>query len=608
MQRFGRLVGLGLLIAAGCGGASSAPPKAPPPEPSALTKEPVEKADLSPVAAPPDLFVVGRLRRPGPLAETLGRWAGLPFNLRSVLAREVPALDGVVVWDAPVELAVALPGGGRRNGVRTVVSIGVSSLSAALSAARDRGLSPERVMPEVFGVSLPGGVRCLVGPSLGSASARLVCAERAADVEALFPYATRGLPNENLGARDLELELRVEPIRRRYASEISGARLLAGFLLRQAELDAPRFDRALADVVYAVADDLVLGIEDADSVKLGATLDDAGQDLLLELTWKLRSARSWLGSVSEELSRRAGPPPATFGRLPGEATGALFAVDSRTQKTAAVQAPLVELADAYLEHERVGKASRERVRVLLTDFLKQFGASYVQATGRPAGGEQVGWTVTRADLKSTEIERLFREFDAVIRDRELWKVVAARAELDPKVPPKSRFVPLKGKGVPAGTRALIVTAPPAIAEQVGKKVGSRSKVDAKKPWEIVVAVCPDGPDAALVVSSFDQKDAAARIAAYFAEGGRRLGDRNELAPLRSTRALYGGFMTLKGLVDAGGFAVPGSAAPPNRGETPIVWSSSAAAGPPLVLSMSINVPSEAVADLPGVVANILSSL
>jgi hypothetical protein len=588
----------------GCGGANPAPPSAAPPAPSALAKEPVEKADLSPVTAPPDLFVVGRLRRPGALAETLGRWAGLPVSLREVVSREVPALDGVVVWDAPVELAIALPAGGRRNGVRTVVSIGVSSLSGALNAARDRGITPERVMPEVFAISVPGGVRCLVGPSLGSASTRLVCGERAADVEALFPYATRGLPNENLGARDLELELRVEPVRRRYASEIAGARLLAGFLLRQAELDAPRFDRALADAVYAVADDLVLGIEDADSVELGAALDDAGQNLSLELTWKLRSARSWLGSVSEELARRVGPPPAAFARLPGDATGAFYAVDSRTQKTAALQGPLVELVDAYLEHERVGKNGRERARVLLTDFWKLFGASYVQATARPATGDAVGWTVTRGEVKSSDVERLLREVDAVIRDRELWKVFATRAELDPKVPPKSRFVPLKGKGVPAGTRALVVTAPPAIAEKVAKKAGSRSKVDPKQPWELVIAVCPDGADAALIVTSSDQKGAAERIGAYFASGGGRLGDRGDLAALRSTPALYGGFLTLASLLDGAG----ASQGAPNRGQNAIVWTSTATAGPPLVLSTSVNIPSQAVADLPGVVANILGQL
>ncbi|HVR18222.1 MAG TPA: hypothetical protein VMS65_00955, partial [Polyangiaceae bacterium] len=334
MQRLGRLSGLGLLIVIGCGGANPAPPKSASPAPGAIAKEPAEKADLSPVASPPDVFVVGRLKRPGPIADTLGKWAGLPLSLRTLLAREVPALDSVIAWDAPVEVAVALPPGGRRHGVRAVVSVGVNSLSGMLNAARDRGLSPERIQPEVYAFSAQSGSHCVVGPALGAASARLVCGERAADVEELFPYATRGLPNENLGSRDLELELRVEPVRRRYSSELAGARLLAGFLLRQAELDHPRFDRALADATYGVADELVLWVEDTDSIELGGVLDETKQQLALDLDWKFRSTRSWLAKVTEELSRRPGPPPPAFARLPGDATGAGYAIDSRTEKSA----------------------------------------------------------------------------------------------------------------------------------------------------------------------------------------------------------------------------------------------------------------------------------
>ena len=166
-----------------------------------------------------------------------------------------------------------------------------------VNVARERGL--------VSGADPAGGVRasprraacsCAVGPSLGAASARLVCGERAAEVEELFAYATRGLPNENLGNRDLELELRAEPLRRRFSSEIAGTRLFAGFLLRQLELDHPRFDRALSDAAYGVADELVLEVEDTDSIELGGSLDEAKQNVSLELAWKFRSNRSWLGS------------------------------------------------------------------------------------------------------------------------------------------------------------------------------------------------------------------------------------------------------------------------------------------------------------------------
>src|SRR5262245_51999125 len=207
MRRIRMLWELGLLIVIGCGGAKQTPPP-PPPASTPVVKEPVEKADLSPVAAPPELFVVGRLKRPGPVADTLGKWAGLPVSLRTLLGHELHGLDGVIAWDAPVELAVALPVGNRRHGVRTVVSVGLLSLDRMLSAARERGLSPERLQPEVFGFAGPSGLHCAVGPALGSATARLVCGDGRADVEELFAYATRGLPSENLGDRDLEVELR----------------------------------------------------------------------------------------------------------------------------------------------------------------------------------------------------------------------------------------------------------------------------------------------------------------------------------------------------------------------------------------------------------------
>ena len=608
MQCLGRLSGLGLLFALGCGGANPAPPKPAPPASSAIAKEPAEKADLSPVSAPPDVFVVGRLKRPGAIADTLGKWAGLPANLRSLLADEVPALDAVVAWDAPVELAVALPAGGRRHGVRAVVSVGLNSLGAALGVARDRGYAPERILPEVFGFTGPEGVRCAVGPAVGSASARLVCGERASDVEELFPYATRGLPNENLGPRDLELELRVEPIRRRYSSEIAGARLLAGFLLRQVELDDARFDRAVADATYAVADELVLWVEDTDSVELGGTLDDADKSVSLELDWKLRSTRSWFARETEVLARRPALPPAAFGRLPADATGAGFAVDVRTDGIQPIRGALVELADAYLEHERIAKGTRDKARHFLTDFTKMLGASYVQAKGNPSSDAKLsefaanlGWRVTRADLKVAEFERLLSEFDALARDRELWKALAKRLELDPKLQPKSKLVPLKGKGVPAGARALIVTIPSGVTEQVRKKTGSRSKVETPEDMKFVLAVCADGPDAAVLVATSDEKDAAERLRKFFAEGEKRLADRADLGPLRSTRALYAEFFTLAGLSDA----KARTPTLPNRGDTPIFWHYTATAGPPLVLTGAITIPAAALADAPSLATDII---
>src|SRR5262245_23419682 len=117
MRSIGRLSGLVLVFFVGCGGAPPAPPAAPPPAPSALAKEPVEKADLSPVAVPEELFVVGRLARPGRVADTLDKWGGPRTSFRSFLAQEFAGLDRAIAWDAPVELAVALSKGGKRLAV-----------------------------------------------------------------------------------------------------------------------------------------------------------------------------------------------------------------------------------------------------------------------------------------------------------------------------------------------------------------------------------------------------------------------------------------------------------------------------------------------------------
>ncbi|HEX6765567.1 MAG TPA: hypothetical protein VF103_08825, partial [Polyangiaceae bacterium] len=407
MRRLGRLSGLGVLFFIGCGGGQTEPKSPPPPAPSALVKEPPpEKADLSPVAAPPELFVVGRLKRAGPIADTLGKWAGLPMDIRKALDHELHGFEAAVAWDAPIELAVALPANGKRR-VRTVVSVGLSSLGVMMNAVRERGLSPERLFPEVFAFAAPNGIHCAVGPALGNASARLVCGERSTEVEALFPYMTRGLPNENLGNRDLEVELRAEPIKRRFSSEISGARLFAGFLLRQLEVDSPRLDRALGDATYAVADELVLEVEDTDSIKLGGNLDDANRNVSLELAWKFRSQRSWLASSSAELARRQAPPPPSLARLPADASSAGYAVDLTTSKSPAIKSAVLEVLDAYLEREKIGKQARERVQHLASVFWSSTQVSYVFAKGNlPADtkasetAKRLGWRVTRGEFSA----------------------------------------------------------------------------------------------------------------------------------------------------------------------------------------------------------------
>ncbi|HTQ06306.1 MAG TPA: hypothetical protein VMI54_20730, partial [Polyangiaceae bacterium] len=217
----------------GCGSAPQKPAEQPHPPVVPKPAPVVETADLSPVAAPSGLFVVGRLKRPTALADTLAHWAGVPLGLRDVLPLAAKDLDDALLWDAPVELAVVAAPTGHRGAVETSVSLGLTGTEQALAAAKRAGYEVKRLGPEIYAVAGIPHVSCAIAPAVGSAAARLVCAHRAAELDDLLPYMTRGLPNEPLGQRDLELELRMEPLRQRFASEIGSARLFAGFVVRE---------------------------------------------------------------------------------------------------------------------------------------------------------------------------------------------------------------------------------------------------------------------------------------------------------------------------------------------------------------------------------------
>src|SRR5262245_27221725 len=100
-----------VLALAGCGGSKPPPPKTPVPEAKEAPREPVEEpVDLSPVAAPKDLVMIGRLSRPLTVVDGLARWAGLPMSVRQVLPPDVSWASPIVAWDAPVQAAGVVDG------------------------------------------------------------------------------------------------------------------------------------------------------------------------------------------------------------------------------------------------------------------------------------------------------------------------------------------------------------------------------------------------------------------------------------------------------------------------------------------------------------------
>jgi len=144
-----RAFAIGLVTCLGC--AAKPPPAAAPTAPLAPAPAVAAEAppDLSPVAAPEDLVLVGRLSRPRLLVETLANWAGMPIRLQELLPHELRGVDAVLAWDAPVEIAAVLD---RHSTAKVapplvVLSIGLNSLPRALTLAREHGASPTRVAP-----------------------------------------------------------------------------------------------------------------------------------------------------------------------------------------------------------------------------------------------------------------------------------------------------------------------------------------------------------------------------------------------------------------------------------------------------------------------------
>jgi hypothetical protein len=551
------------LLVAACGGESKSPPKTPVPPVSEIAEATAEQpVDLSPVSAPRDLVLTGRLSRPVHVADTVGRWAGVPLGvralLRSVLPKEQQSVEELVAWDAPIQLAGVVSQTQAAPDFDVVVSVGLTDLERAVTTLREMGASVDRLRPGVFQVSPPDEEPlCAVAAARGQAPARLVCGPKFDAVERLLPYATRGLPEAPAGKSELEIDFNPEPIQRLYGQQISSLSLLSGLAIRQASLDHPGFDRALADAVYALAGELQTLALDVDRVRIEGKLDEPSSTIDLAFAFKLKSAKSWVGETLKDASARSASAPELFWQLPEDATGASYVYPIDPARVRPLLRTAADLADGFLDHERVSRASRDRVRNVLLDF----GASmvpYVQAEGNeaPLSGQDrslseafsqfLGWQLIVAEGSPAPHLKVLKDLHAVVNDRELRKLIGQRLDLEPKLMPTSQMKALAGKGLPPGGNVFIVTLPAALLEKYPELVESFGAKGKGETIKAVIAIVGDGKRTIMAIAA-DEKTAAARIAAFKAGKGPTLNERKELAALRSTKAISAGFLSLSAL-------------------------------------------------------------
>ncbi|HVU05758.1 MAG TPA: hypothetical protein VHE30_28610 [Polyangiaceae bacterium] len=580
---------------------------------------PILEAPLTPVAAPPELFAVARIQNAARATDTGVAWSGLPLDWRKLVAKEVPGLDGVVLYDAPVDFAAMLdPSSGEEPNVYWAVSFGARSVSALVEFLRSQGGAATADGGGGYHVKVDPKVTCVVSRALGTAAARGVCSDDPAGVDALAPYMTRGLPTETLAGGDLHVHVVAEPFRRRYGSQLALVRTVGvPFALRELQVDHPKLDRSLRDVLYGLADEVIALAYDLDRVDMDMGFSP-GDMAEMSFTLGFLGKRSWTAQGIADAAAKPDVAPDTFWKLPADATSASYNTYADSARARVVAGALRELADGFLDYEGVP----EKRRIPLVDALERalgVGATAVQATySSPEGKtkestdsrlvkDTIGDHVLVFDGGGAEFSTLISELvktmsDATVRSH-LGK---SKAFKDVPLPTARERAPKFGKGLPKGSRAweVDIDVPEhdaldgALADVVQGPVAKKSAKKKTERLPIFIVASPVDRKTFFGVGT-DEAFVESKLAEAIAGTGSTLATRDGLAPLRTDRVLTGGFSSLSAVAgrvlaavlsshgkDAGSEQV--LATLPHRGTTPMLFRGVAGStGPKLTFGMQL---------------------
>lgn len=625
LLRFHGFAAVALASATACGGgANKAPAQAPPP---LVQGAPEAPPVLEPVAAPPELFAVTRIRNVARLADVGVRWTSLPVDWRNMVEKELPGIGRVVAFDAPVDVAAMLDRSSIEPRVFWAFAIGVSSPEAAATYFRDKGESVVRRGIGVYAVR--GPVDCVVTPARGAAPARLVCSDGMDSVDALSPYMARGLPTETFGTSDVHAHVTADPFRKRYGSELALIKTMGvPFLLRELELGHPKFDRALRSVMYDFADELIALAKDVQRIDLDASLSPREDAIDVHAMLTMNGQQSWTAQAAVRAAAAGGPAPDFFWRLPKDATAASYSVYADPEHTRGIAASLGQLLEGWLDYNELPENRR---RPLVDAFVEVLTTNARSAyTSLPASSEGSSSTDTTKPLVGEHLfvldhggDRLQRFASELVKSmnsrpfrERLVKSKLLKAE---QVPTSRERAPKGKKEGPAGSKTFefefpanafapesAAVTPPSPAARTKKNQAAGGK-PGKKPdakTRVVLVAVPDGP---YTWFGFGTDEAALleRLLEAKAGNGSTLVLRDGLGPLHTDRAVSAGFSSLAALaaaLDTGRFSNGGPdltrnlARLPHRGEVPILWNVLFdAIGPKITASSSI--PQAVVEDL-----------
>lgn len=616
---------LGVLVS--CGGGKTEPAKTPP----ALVEAPRVEVlpPLAKVAPPAELFAVARVPNAAKTADTGVAWSGLPMNWRSLLDKAVPGLSQAAAFDAPLDFAAMLdPASVEAPRVLWAFAIGTPSTDIAAAFFRSQGAQVTEEAAGSYRVKVGNGLTCMLVRALGAAPARAVCSDEAVNADALAPYMSCGMPTESFGQGELHAHITADPFRRRYGSQVTLVRTVGvPFLLRELSLDHPKFDRALRDVLYGLADEVIALSYDLERVDFDATLATGGNELDLSTTLSMTGQRSWLAETTVKAAGRGSPAPDVFWKLPGDVLSANYSAVPDPDRFRAAAAALRELADGWLDYHKLPAPKRAPLVEALEQILTTSGgAAYAtlpdESSSPPSG---YGKATTVESVKASIGENLFvldqggdrfvrfsSELVKALGDAAFRKHLAQSNVLEAKeIPTGKERAPKFAKGLAPKTKVYELTIPLAALESASRMAQSRRgkaapphpAPKAGESVSVVLVAMPDGPVTWFAFGT-DEKLLETRLADVKAATAPTLAARPGLAALKTENAVSAGFSSLAALVEGIRNSLGGKDAPsikslsmlPHRGEVPLLWRGTADANGPKIVGTA-RLPRELVEDV-----------
>lgn len=493
------------LLVSGCG--SPPPPVAPAPVASsapAAVAPPPREIDLSPAPEPANLLATARWRGPFDEVDALLRLVKAGVTVAELTKREgKERVLQLVKPDGSVDVAVALAPSATLDqpDVMVAVSLPLRSLDDAVADFKRDGKAVDELRPGVFRVAkkTPCDIAVAVdGP-------RLVCAGQARALEALRPYLTRTVPRTP-PEPGLHASLRAKPLRDRFAPEL---RVEAAKLEDEAVQRLKRegvSDPELLGALAAVLDDSFKLADDLDRIDVSHVLDEKQRRLVASGSLVFSSSSAWMTQLALSPSRRSGPVPPQYFKLPKQSLVASFAQGVDPAMLVGPARVLKKLVHEVSVRGRLDKGDADAV-ARIVDAWPPTSTVSVVAQGVPGGklpklgptsrsadidrygkglvSRVAGWSVVGVDVPTDAYVTLFRRLrDGYQRGLASVgkKAKSARERQDLAKAPALRVVE-SPVGYPRGSVALdlVVRYPNAVNDELASKLTKRAALIPAKP-------------------------------------------------------------------------------------------------------------------------------